>query len=429
MNCSSLTSDLRSIRRVRFRLALLVSAIALCSCQAPMSGNVEPAAPHSGAPVVASNGAAIPGPMVGGVPCPTPYPAPGPPYPSLPPDAYTGRGGDGYTLPGPPGDACGPPDPCCPPGPWAPPGITQPWPAAEYLCDGGDQKVQTHVDGKFRIHGLDLEDTVVHYDTMDGQRLVQPSNRVCIYAPRFAAVRRIAGPLQHDQQDRVGRINLPLQPYQSDELQIATTAVQPLQPIGQLGTKQPTIFLDQLRGQGIDGAQALSEFEDAMLPYEDFQVIKTGIADQADKARLAQAVQAAVAWTTEQAVQVLIDQQPAHEMASDAKPQATYKYELPPGKPRVRVIKIASKQNARPGEIVDFTLRFDNVGDQPIGNVTVVDNLTTRLEYLPDTAQCSLTADFFTEVNEGDSLVLRWEIIDPLEVGDGGIIRFKCRVR
>ena len=51
--------------------------------------------------------------------------------------------------------------------------------------------------------------------------------------------------------------------------------------------------------------------------------------------------------------------------------------------------------------------------------MTVVDNLTTRLEYLPDSAQCSLNADFFTEVNEGDSLVLRWEIIDPLEVGEG----------
>jgi uncharacterized repeat protein (TIGR01451 family) len=284
------------------------------------------------------------------------------------------------------------------------------------------------VDDKFRIHGLDLEDTVVHYDTMDGQRLVQPSNRVCIYAPRFAAVRRIAGALQHDQQDRVGRINMPLQPIQSDELQVATTAVQPLQPVGQLGTKQPTTFLEQLRGQAVDGAQALSAFDDALLPYENLQVIKTGIVDQADKARLAQAVQAAIAWTTEQAVQVVIDRQPAHEMASDSKPQMTYQYELH-GKPRLRVIKIASKQNALPGEIVDFTLRFDNLGDQPIGNVTVVDNLTTRLEYLPDTAQCSLRADFFTEVNEGDSLVLRWEIIDPMEVGDGGIIRFKCRVR
>ena len=64
-----------------------------------------------------------------------------------------------------------------------------------------------------------------------------------------------------------------------------------------------------------------------------------------------------------------------------------------------------------------------------IGDVTIIDNLTTRLEYVPDTAQCSIPAAFSTQVNEGDSLVLRWEITDPLEPGEGGVIRFDCRVR
>ena len=43
--------------------------------------------------------------------------------------------------------------------------------------------------------------------------------------------------------------------------------------------------------------------------------------------------------------------------------------------------------------------------------------------------QRSPLADFLVEENEGESLVLRWEIIEPLEVGQGGIIRFQCRVR
>jgi hypothetical protein len=42
---------------------------------------------------------------------------------------------------------------------------------------------------------------------------------------------------------------------------------------------------------------------------------------------------------------------------------------------------------------------------------------------------CSLKADFATELNEGESLVLRWAIIEPLKVREGGIIRFQCRVR
>lgn len=61
--------------------------------------------------------------------------------------------------------------------------------------------------------------------------------------------------------------------------------------------------------------------------------------------------------------------------------------------------------------------------------MTIIDNLTTRLEYVPDTAQCSLRANFLTEENYGESLVLRWEILEPMKPGEGGVIRFRCRVR
>jgi len=44
------------------------------------------------------------------------------------------------------------------------------------------------------------------------------------------------------------------------------------------------------------------------------------------------------------------------------------------------------------------------------------------LEYVPGSAQSSRTADFSTEVNAGDSLVLRWDFTDPLPVGGGGCI-------
>ncbi|MEO8498033.1 MAG: DUF11 domain-containing protein, partial [Planctomycetota bacterium] len=75
------------------------------------------------------------------------------------------------------------------------------------------------------------------------------------------------------------------------------------------------------------------------------------------------------------------------------------------------------------------TIRFDNVGDQTIGNVTVIDNLSRRLEYVEDSQECSLKADFFTQPNDGESLALRWEITAPVKVGEGGVVRFKCRVR
>ena len=78
---------------------------------------------------------------------------------------------------------------------------------------------------------------------------------------------------------------------------------------------------------------------------------------------------------------------------------------------------------------MEFTIRFDNVGDQVIGNVTVIDNLTTRLEYVEGSQSCTLPANFAVSDNQGESL--------DTAVGDhradegrrGGVIRFQCRVR
>ena len=165
------------------------------------------------------------------------------------------------------------------------------------------------------------------------------------------------------------------------------------------------------------------------LPYEAPYLVQRGEFIQADKARLAEGTTAATAWTDKKAVQVTLDGREASVFTGDTMLESVFTYVLPPGKPRLRVVKMASKHDARPGETVDFTIRFDNVGDQPLGNVTLMDNLSTRLEFVPDTAQCSVDAAFSSGDNEGESLVLRWEIADPLKVGEGGVIRFQCRVR
>ncbi len=100
-----------------------------------------------------------------------------------------------------------------------------------------------------------------------------------------------------------------------------------------------------------------------------------------------------------------------------------------PNNPKLRLVKLASKSSAQPGEEVEFTLRFDNVGDKVIGNVVITDNLTTRLEYVEGSQKTSLPASFTTQANDGESLILRWELTEPLEKGKGGVIQFRCKVR
>ena len=311
---------------------------------------------------------------------------------------------------------------------WSPPGLKQPWPEDEYLCDGGDRETQVRVAQDWTVRGLDQEDTVAHFDTKDGRTIVEPSNCVCIYAPRFSAVRRVDALVQYKQRQHMAGMQAPLIPGVSEERLGPTTVIQPLQPLRHLASTPLDIFREETRGLTVDLAEVPGGTESAFLPYEDFLLIRRGQFDLSEKPRLTERIDAALVWTDNAGVQVVIDDTLATEAAGTSKLESVYRYELK-GKPRLRICKVASAHTARPGEFVEFTLRFDNIGDQTIGNVTIIDHLTTRLEYVKDSESSTLDADFFAIDDEDVSLILRWEIKDPVKVGKGGVIRFKCRVR
>ena len=69
-------------------------------------------------------------------------------------------------------------------------------PRDEYLCDGGDQGEPAGVGEGGNIKGIDPRDAVIRFDIGLGDRVkprVLPTNRVCVYAPRFAEVRISTG--------------------------------------------------------------------------------------------------------------------------------------------------------------------------------------------------------------------------------------------
>jgi len=311
--------------------------------------------------------------------------------------------------------------------PWRPPGIAGPWPADEYLWDGGE-KYPVVVDSNLEIKGLALEDTIAHYDTIDGRTVVEPSNRVVIYSPRFGAVREVTAALASQQEQGLVQADKPVGPVQYEEDQLASTALQPVQPVGEIGTKLVSIEKGNQLVIRASSRLRPATMEDHLLPFEDFAIVRSGIFAQSEQTEVHERVEAAIAWTADQAAQVIIDGQKAAVETGDQRAQATFTIDTP-NHPRLRLIKLASTMMARPGEFVDFTIRFDNIGDQKIGNVTLVDNLTTRLEYVEGSAQASLAADFSASLNEGDSVLLRWDFADPVAAGAGGIVRFRCKVR
>ncbi len=312
--------------------------------------------------------------------------------------------------------------------PWTPPGIAGPWPHDEYLHDGGDRDVQVNVGDDREIRGVELEDTVAVYDTLDGRTVVEPSNRVCLYSPRFAAVRKVTSVIQNEQRDQLVGVRQPVMAGLHQDDQLATTAIQPVGPVGGIGTKQPSIERVNEGTIGAISRQPIAAMEGGFAPHENFLVIRQGIFEDADKPRLMEAIDAAIVWSHDAAVQVVLNGQEAVSVSGEQSAQLTFRVDVP-DHPCLRVIKVASTKVAKPGDVVDFTIRFDNLGDQTIKHVTLIDNLTTRLEYMPDSAQSSREAEFFSEANEGDSLVMKWEFKDPLPPGQGGLVRFHCRVR
>src|SRR5262249_36814133 len=120
-------------------------------------------------------------------------------------------------------------------GPWKPQGISCPWPEDEYLFDGGDSDGQVKVRKDWSLVGLDSEATIPHYDTLAVNPVVTPSCRVCIYSPRFAAVRQVLLPYGDAQLVRAGGVDRPIGPKREDDIIPVTTAIQPVQPVGEIG--------------------------------------------------------------------------------------------------------------------------------------------------------------------------------------------------
>ncbi len=144
---------------------------------------------------------------------------------------------------------------------------------------------------------------------------------------------------------------------------MATTAVQPVQPVGETGVKQPSLarlkqaeaaLLQQPAGRRVP--RSLSSRTKTSRPFAWARSRKT------KRPAWPKASTRRSSGLSRQAVQVVIDKTQAVVETGDQRAQATFRVDLPDN-PRLRVIKVASTNQAKPGDLVDFTIRFDNVGD------------------------------------------------------------------
>jgi uncharacterized repeat protein (TIGR01451 family) len=406
---------------------VIIATIIMCSCSAPQAANAQETSTSSDSVIPSEVDPPETSVIIIDRQPPSDDPPPehfGDPIADTFPqdDAIVGETSEAYIC-----DESGVTDGNCPP--WvADPYGPLPGPSDEYLCDGGDFHSPAGVRADWTIAGLEQEDAIAHYDTLDGRVVVVPSNRVCIYAPRFAAVRRVVNLMAHEQPEFVNVMLEEQLPAKAAESQPVASSLQRHSAAINRAERPPILFRQRQQAGELKQLYATMEVFLSIAPYANLHIIRTGEIIGAEQPKLERASLAAITWTGVQAPQVVINAKRAQEMAGLKQVGVVYQSDEPDN-PRLRLVKIASCDHALSGEEVEFVLRFDNIGDQVIGNVTIVDNLSTRLEYIPDSAHSSVDARFSTTPNDAGSTILRWEIQGEVKPREGGVLRFRTRVR
>lgn len=301
--------------------------------------------------------------------------------------------------------------------------------ADEYIFDGGDRDLPVHYS-EFTRQGLDTEDTIAEYTNEDGKEFVRVSNRVAIYSPRFGAVRTV-GSTEGNYGVQKGNVSTDL--GRTGRFSSRTSDMQKIERLSvhnALVRTRGSAFLTRKKADRFHTGDMTATVDIVRNVYENIGSLRRGEFDQTAEAQLAKAFKAAERWTTARHPVITASTSGSHEATKLQKHENAIVIdpaEKTPGD--LRIFKLADKVTAQPGDVITFTLRYENVGQEELLNVRIVDNLTPRLEYVEDSVQSDRPATIAEEDNAEGSLVLLFELEGPLPGETAGVIRFQCRVR
>lgn len=298
----------------------------------------------------------------------------------------------------------------------------------EFICNGGDEDPQAFLKRNERLAGLNLQDTVVHYTTDAGDIDIQESNRTCIYAPRFASVRKITGARSGGRAIGLAGVDRPLGPNRVQFDQPNLTMTDTTELARAEVAHRVDAMRDRNRGVRVENVLQPIVAEDVLAALVGLSALELNQLQENQLALLQEAAAAAVSWTVDESVEVAIEDLKAPTLTRDQRVEELTVYDFPDAG-RLQIVKLADRKHAQPGDLVTFAIRVENVGDSAVQNVTLTDNLTTRLEYIEGSQTCSGGAEFASESNAGESLTLQWKLTDKLRVGESVTIRFQCKVR
>lgn len=103
----------------------------------------------------------------------------------------------------------------------------------------------------------------------------------------------------------------------------------------------------------------------------------------------------------------------------------------PPGKCELEIEKSVDKSTVAPGEIVEYTLHFKNVGNKTCtgSGVKIIDTLDSGLTYKSETHSDNVTGGYLSDpVYKSSTHTMHWNAWD-LAPGESGWVKFKAKIQ
>lgn len=301
----------------------------------------------------------------------------------------------------------------------------------EYIFDGGDRNAPSGFVAGQRS-GFDTEDTVAKFVDHTGDSRTSPSNRVAVYAPRFGSVRTVTSLVADTKVDKaagardaqsVGNIKT----GNAAQENVHDTVLSGLESRNRVdGMASATPPMQARRTDSIEEQRKVDE------GHEGRQYSSSGAMQRNQAFVLQQQIQNAMAWTRDQYPVLTASTVTASKIKATLKVQQTIGVEDErKTKGQIHVVKLADRDMAQSGDTITFTIRFQNTGDFDVYDVSIVDNLTPRLDYVPGTAKIDgdHPGEVVIEDNGEGSKILTFNLDNALKGHDAGKITFEARVR
>ena len=253
-------------------------------------------------------------------------------------------------------------------------------PGEECLTDGGDRATPLGIGPDGKVRGLDTTDVAADY-LQGTKRKVTTSNRVCLCVPRFSVYRADVG---------IGGLQFATKLNAETQAFVTSTLAQKL-PVLALGARvKPVGYEARMRAMAqVSAAHTHTLIGPLLRP-------------------------AAIAVTN--GLQIVASAVEPDELTN-----------LP--NELIVVKSIDPNAGVKVGDEVTITIKYENRTQQTVTELVVSDNLTTRLEFVPGTTQSDRPANVTTETNASGSAVVRFAIVGSVAPGQGGVVKFKARVR